>query len=206
MNHATSFRIQVRVQHCAPLIAEGLVAALRRHNCFEVVACEDRQAGGPGSPIVVADQGTALALLGGDASARPRVLIVATCVGERDVRMALDAGVQGFVLVDCMPDELYAGLFSIARGGRYLGSEAATRVADSLASESLTQRELDVLRLMVGGMSNKVIARELDIALGTVKAHARSVFGKLNAETRLQAAMAAAQRGLVPASHLFAVA
>lgn len=199
MNQLASTSIHVAVVHRIPLIAEGLVSALRRHPSFEVV----EQDAPPPLPqgetvLMVADYDTALQLVRSVGPIRPRVLVVAASAGERDVRVALDAGVQGFVLMDCLPEELYAGLSNLARGSRFLGAAVASRMADSLAHEALTEREVDVLRLMLNGLSNKLIARELDIALGTVKAHARSVFGKLHAPTRLQAVRVAAQRGLVP--------
>jgi DNA-binding NarL/FixJ family response regulator len=85
----------------------------------------------------------------------------------------------------------------LCRGGRYLCASVASRVADSLTHEALTQRDSDVLALMVKGLSNKLIAGALCIAVGTVKAHAKTLFGKLGVRTRSQAVALATERRLV---------
>lgn len=201
MSHLTVQQVRVLVHHHAPVVAAGLAAVLAKHAGFDVrceLECEDDPRCQP--DVIVTDYGGGLSLLARDGrESAAKVLIVAASDRESEVRTALDAGAHGYVLVDCGVQELVTGVLTVKRGSRFLGSAVATRLADSVAHEALTQRELDVLLLMVRGMSNKLIARELDIALGTVKAHARSVFGKLRAATRLQAVAIAAKRGLVPA-------
>jgi len=100
------------------------------------------------------------------------------------------------VLMGCELPELAGSVGLLSRGLRYLCPSAARRVAESLTRQCLTAREADVLHLMIKGCSNKVIARELDIAVGTVKAHVKAVLAKLDVGTRLQAVAAAAERGL----------
>ncbi|HEY9024554.1 MAG TPA: LuxR C-terminal-related transcriptional regulator, partial [Burkholderiaceae bacterium] len=80
---------------------------------------------------------------------------------------------------------------------RYLGRAVAQRMADSMTRASLTQREADVLRFVVAGESNKVIARSLRIEVGTVKTHVSAILAKLDARSRTQAAAIAIARGLV---------
>jgi DNA-binding NarL/FixJ family response regulator len=70
-------------------------------------------------------------------------------------------------------------------------------MADSLTREALTAREAEVLDLLACGQCNKSIARQLDIAVGTVKAHVKAIMAKLDASSRTQAVSVAAQRGLV---------
>ena len=74
----------------------------------------------------------------------------------------------------------------VGQGSEYLCLQAAQRLAESLtARQSLTARELDVLRLLVGGFCNKNIARDLDIALCTVKVHVKAIMAKLGASSQL---------------------
>ena len=70
-------------------------------------------------------------------------------------------------------------------------------IAEHAAEESLSPREIEVLRLVVAGCANKIVARELDIALGTVKVHVKSIMTKLGARTRTEAAAVAQRRGLI---------
>jgi DNA-binding NarL/FixJ family response regulator len=116
---------------------------------------------------------------------------------EQEVRRALEAGVQGYVLLGCSTIEMVEAVRVVGRGSKYLCLQVAQRMADSLTRENLTERELDVLALLSAGCSNKVIARDLDIAVGTVKAHVKGIMGKLAASSRTQAVTVAAERGLV---------
>jgi DNA-binding CsgD family transcriptional regulator len=74
---------------------------------------------------------------------------------------------------------------------------ASKRMADSLSHEALTERESDVLELLCDGLSNKLIARRLNLAVGTVKAHLRGILAKLEARSRTHAVLVAVERGLV---------
>ena len=127
----------------------------------------------------------------------PKVLVVSHRHAEADVRRALEAGVQGYLPLDCETSELVESVIALHRGQRALGRMVAQRMAESFDHEGLTDRELEVLRLVVAGDANKSIAKKLDIAVGTVKVHVRSIMGKLGARTRTEAASAALRRGLV---------
>ncbi|MBC7941771.1 MAG: response regulator transcription factor, partial [Chitinophagaceae bacterium] len=116
---------------------------------------------------------------------------------EADVRTALQAGIGGYLLGNCGLNELVDAVRAVGRGSPYLCKVAASLVAKSLTRTPLTLRESETLRLIASGMSNKVIASELNIALGTVKAHARAILDKLGARSRTQATVIAAQRGLL---------
>jgi len=85
-----------------------------------------------------------------------------------------------------------------AQGRRFLCHAAAQEVANSLTNEALTARERDVLLLLAQGRCNKTIASHLDIAVGTVKAHVRTIMSKLKASSRTEAACIAVARGLLP--------
>lgn len=202
-------RTSVLVAHELPIVAAGLAAILREHPEFNVLIHDESRERSAGLPlhllvdVVVTGHDGAIRWMkdgnpvrGAVQAEGPRILLVAASDREADVRAALDAGVHGYVLMGCELAELVGCVGLLHRGLRYLCPSAARRVAESLTHQCLTSRESDVLQLMVKGCSNKVIARQLDIALGTVKAHVKAVLGKLGVSTRLQAVAAAAERGL----------
>jgi len=210
MNELGLDRVSVLVAHRLPLVAAGLAAALGECDRFDVTAGHAALAWSRVSPppgmfdVVLADHERALRWLGELRAARleraeaaPRILVVSESDRESDVCAAIKAGVHGYLLMDCELGELLASVDLLSRGSRYLCAGVASRMAESLTHEPLTQRETDVLLLMVQGCSNKLIAARLGIALGTVKAHAKSIFGKLGVGTRTQAVALAAQRGLL---------
>jgi DNA-binding CsgD family transcriptional regulator len=96
-----------------------------------------------------------------------------------------------------VPDELTEAVTSLHRGMRWLDRVAAQKLAAGYGQEPLTERETDVLRCLVTGAANKTVAKKLNIALGTVKVHVRSIMGKLDARTRTEAATVAIKRGLL---------
>lgn len=204
MNLDTAPRLNVLVIHAEPLLAVGLVAALRTQADIDVVADSAARSPATAFDVVVTDHACALRLA---AQARchaldrtlagARMLVVTMSDREHDVRLALESGVHGYLLIGGPIEELLAGVRSVGRGGRYLSMAVAQRMAESLSREALTTREAEVLRLVARGQCNKAIARELEIALGTVKAHVKAIMAKLDASCRTQAASIAARRGLV---------
>ena len=123
---------------------------------------------------------------------------------------AIRAGAAGYVLKDSTRRDLLAAVRTVLRGEAFLNGALATRLIQQLSlpsglepgsdMEPLTPRETEVLARVVRGLTNKEIARELDIAPGTVKVHVERVIGKLGAADRTQAAVRAIERGLVPRS------
>jgi len=127
-------------------------------------------------------------------------MIVTQCDKEHHVRIAMDSGVQGYVLQGCEVQELEHAVQLLKRGMRYLSASLTSCVADSLRREHLTNRETEVLKLVAAGYGNKAIARELGIGLGTVKSYVKTVMSKLDANGRTQAVVVADQRGLLDAA------
>jgi len=202
MNPSDHHVFSVLVMHAEPLIAVGLAAALRQVSGFSVQVPGDLRLPDEPVDVIVADyqDGVRLAAAPGTRApglAAARVLVMTTHDREHEVRLALEAGVHGYLLLGCPIQELITGVSALGRGSRYLCLAVAQRMAESLARESLTPREVDVLRLLVQGHCNKSIAKQLDIAVGTVKAHVKAIMGKLNASSRTEAASVAAQRGLI---------
>ena len=203
MNYTATDRRNVLVMHHDPLLRAGLVAALRQHPAFDVFVDGDAAASDMDSPrmhVVIADYGQAMQFAAGAAHgplATARILILTSNDREADIRRAVEAGVHGYLLLGGALSELIEGVTMVARGMRYLAQSVAQRMADSLTRASLTLREVEVLQLVVAGESNKAIARQLRIELGTVKSHMTAIMTKLGATSRTQAASIATARGLV---------
>jgi two-component system NarL family response regulator len=207
MNPWPSRPLNVIVTHAQPLLAAGLVASLRSQPDLDVLAHDAASGDETGgartddADVVVTDytQGIRLATQArrpGGARPAPRVLVVTSHDREHEVRLALESGVHGYLLLGSPVEELTAGVRMLGQGRRYLGMEVSQRMADSLTRESLTGRETEVLRLLSRGLCNKSIASELVIGVGTVKAHVRGIMGKLDASSRTQVVSIAARRGL----------
>jgi len=190
MNEA-EHSLRVLVLHQEPVLALGLAAILAREQGMHITTSM-RDA-----DVIVADYGAALDLARDNGPGRLRLVVMTTVDREHDIRRALDRGIQGYLLLHCAAQELVDAVRNVARGSRYLCALAAQSVAESLTRSDLTPRELEVLHLLALGCSNKVVARNLDVALATAKMHVKSILGKLNASSRTQAVSVAADRGLV---------
>lgn len=131
-----------------------------------------------------------------------RFLVLTTYDTDEYIGPALAAGAQGYLLKATPPEELLRGVRTLMQGHAALEPGVATRllarVASGPASDALSARELEVLRLLVKGESNKAIAASLDISENTIKSHLSHIFEKLDVRSRTEAATAALQRGLVP--------
>jgi DNA-binding NarL/FixJ family response regulator len=195
---------RVLVLHAEAIVGFGLAAALQAQAGFEV------QVGAPPESshaaaefdVLVCDYDTGLGLARAarqqnlQRTAAPLLLMTARD-REQAVRLALECGVHGYMLQGCPVDEFVTGVRTLARGQRFLSLAVAQRMAESMTREALTGRESEVLDLLACGQCNKAIARDLRIAVGTVKAHVKAIMGKLEASSRTQAVSVAVQRGLV---------
>lgn len=130
-----------------------------------------------------------------------RFLVLTTYDTDEYIGPALNAGAAGYLLKDASPEEVFRAIRSIYEGGAALQSGIAARVLKRLATEpaedELSQRELDVLQLLVRGESNKAIALSLSISENTIKSHVSHIFSKLDVRSRAEAVAVALQRGLV---------
>ena len=190
----------VHIMHADPVMTVGLHAILAELPELRVTSCLRQPEGQRVARVLVADYDTGVALARRpmpEALRHPAVLIVTQLDKEWEVRIAMDAGVHGYVLQSCSPDELQKAAISLAQGQRYLTESVTRSVADSLSRENLTGRETDVLQLLAQGCCNKSIARKLGIGVGTVKTHVKGVMSKLDATARTHAVVVATQRGLI---------
>jgi two-component system NarL family response regulator len=128
---------------------------------------------------------------------RARIVLVSDDPSPVAVREAIGLGVLGYLSTSDDESELSAALESAASGRRYLAPAVAARLAESLSLERLTAREMDVLERLSIGSCNKTIARELDLAVGTVKSHVRAIMAKLDSRTRTAAVAEACRVGLI---------
>jgi len=195
-----TIRSAVHIIHTDPVMTAGLHAILAERAELRVSTHLSQPEARQVARVLVADYDTGLALARQPEHAglrRPSVLIVTQLDKEWEVRLAMDAGVHGYVLQSCSQDELLKAVVSLAQGQRYLSESVTRSVADSLSRENLTGRETDVLQLLAEGCCNKSIARKLGIGVGTVKTHVKGVMSKLDATARTHAVVVATQRGLI---------
>ena len=126
-----------------------------------------------------------------------RVIILTTATGDIRAKRAFEAGAVGFLLKDTLRSELTNTIRLIHTGGRRIPPEIAQEIAEHSAEDALSERELDVLRAVARGRSNKIIAAELAISEHTVKNHLKSILSKLNADDRTHAVTIAVKRGYI---------
>lgn len=126
-----------------------------------------------------------------------RIVILSNYDGEDDIHQAVQAGAMAYLPKSVEREELLAAIRSVAAGGAYFPPAIAARLAARRNRPELSPREMDVLRQVVRGASNKEIARSLGIAEITVKLHVSKLLEKLDVADRTQAATTAIQRGIV---------
>jgi NarL family two-component system response regulator LiaR len=138
-----------------------------------------------------------------DLSPTTRVLVLTSFLDDAKVFPAVRAGAAGYLLKDVEPADLAAAIRTVMRGEGLLHPAIAARVMEALSrperspAERLTERELDVLRLLARGLSNKAIALELHVSEKTVKTHVSNILAKLHLADRTQAALYAVRQRIV---------
>jgi DNA-binding NarL/FixJ family response regulator len=132
-----------------------------------------------------------------ETSPASRVLVITTSELEEDIHRALSAGASGYILKSVMPAELATAIRAIHAGGTWIPEAIARKLADRASSPDLSLRELEVLRLLVKGLTNPELAAALGISLSTAKAHVARILEKLGVVARSEAAAEAYRRGLL---------
>lgn len=190
-----------------PPLRAGLAAILNSQDDFQVVA----EAGSGAEVMAVREEidvhildlrmpegdgiSTIKRLVARDPSVK--VLVLTTYDNEEDIFQALEAGARGYLLKDTTKEELIEAVRQVQRGERYLPQAVAARLADRLIRPSLTPRELDVLRLVSRGRSNKEMASAMFVSEETVKTHMKALFQKLGVHDRAEAVSVSLQRGII---------
>jgi DNA-binding NarL/FixJ family response regulator len=126
-----------------------------------------------------------------------RIIMLTTFEGDVEIQRALQAGAFGYMLKSMPPKDLLEMIRSAHAGKRRIPPEVAAHLAEHVGDETLTAREIDVLRHVAGGNRNRDIAGLLFISEETVKVHIRHIMEKLGASDRTQAVAIAVRRGIV---------
>jgi len=126
-----------------------------------------------------------------------RFIVLTTYKGDEDIHKALSAGAQGYLLKGMSHETLIDAIRSVHASLRYLPRPVLETLASRPPKFQLSAREMEILRLIVKGLSNRQIAEQLGIGEGTVKWHVNIILGRLGVRDRTQAAVAALNRGIV---------
>jgi len=126
-----------------------------------------------------------------------KVIIMTTFDSEEDVHRSIKAGARGYLLKDSSHEEILEAIRRVSIGETYLPARIVQRVAEGMRKPELSAREMEVLRHVATGRSNKEIGAQLFIAEGTVKTHVKGLLEKLGAASRTGAVRQAVNRGLL---------
>jgi DNA-binding NarL/FixJ family response regulator len=128
-----------------------------------------------------------------------RFAVLTTYEGDVQALRALKAGATGYLLKSMLREELIDTIRTIHAGRRRIPSEIAAGIVEHVAEDALTDREIEVLRKVATGTSNKIIASQLSLSEATVKCHMKSILSKLGANDRTHAVTIAMKRGFLDA-------
>jgi DNA-binding NarL/FixJ family response regulator len=126
-----------------------------------------------------------------------RILALTTYEGDADIRRALEAGAQGYLLKDMLLSDVITAIRAVQRGERVIPTAVAVRLAEFPERSDLTEREVEVLQLVARGLSNKEAAQAIGRMDETVKIHLKNIFAKLGVADRTEAVTVALARGLI---------
>lgn len=126
-----------------------------------------------------------------------RIIVLTTFDGDEDIYRAVQAGAKGYLLKDVPREGLMDSIRRVYAGETSVPLHLVAKLADRVSGETLSEREIEVLKLMAQGKSNKEIAAALFISEGTVKSHGKSIFARMNVRSRAEAVAEASRRGLI---------
>jgi DNA-binding NarL/FixJ family response regulator len=126
-----------------------------------------------------------------------RIIVLTTYEGDVLARRALKAGATGYILKDMIRTELLEAIRAVHLGRKYIPQKIAAELLEHYAEDDLSEREIEVLREVARGTSNKIIASHLSISEATVKAHMKNILLKLGASDRTHAVNIAMTRGFL---------
>jgi DNA-binding NarL/FixJ family response regulator len=129
-----------------------------------------------------------------------RIIVLTTYEGDAQALAALRAGAAGYLLKSSVRKDLLDTIRAVHAGHRRIPQSIATEIAEHAADNAISEREIEILRGVAAGKSNKLIASELRIAENTVKAHMRRILPKLEANDRTHAVTIALKRGILDLS------
>lgn len=200
-------RVFVADDHC--VVRKGLIAMLSEELDMHVVGESET---GPGAlqgyrdhrpDVIILEPGLSMAdesdVVTAIRSEFPAatILILTSCDGDDDIYRAFRAGAKGYLLKDATFDTIVGAVRDLYNGKMCIPPAVAAKLATRSESADLTQRELDVLKLLVSGQANREIAKSLFVSEETVKTHVKHLLAKLGVDDRTQAVTVAIKRGLV---------
>ncbi|HEX4158492.1 MAG TPA: response regulator transcription factor [Rhizomicrobium sp.] len=205
----TTAPIRIMIADDHPLLREGVAAVLANHGDMKVVA-----EAGNGSEAVelFRKHGPDVTLMdlqmpvlsGVDAireirsqAPQARIIVLTTYSGDTQAARALRAGASGYLLKSMLRDDLVETIRLVHAGRRRVPPEIAAEIAEHLADEGLSDREIEVLVRVARGSANKEIARHLSVSVSTVNTHVKNIMQKLRAKDRTQAVTIALKRGIM---------
>lgn len=209
--------IKILIVDDHPVVREGIGAMLKHEPDFKIVGeaangLEALEQARELSPDVILMDLRMPEMDGVEAitkikEAKPEIkfIILTTYSDDEYIFKGIAAGARAYLLKDAPRDELFKAIRAVSRGESLIQPVVASRVLDKLAelsrknpgAETLSEREVEVLRLMAKGVSNSNIAEELSITQSTVKTHITNIFQKLNVTTRTEAVTTALKRGII---------
>ena len=126
-----------------------------------------------------------------------RIIVLTTYSGDAQAVRAFNAGASGYLLKNMLRRELVDTIRSVHAGKKRIPTEIAVEMAEHHSDDELTEREVEVLRQVAAGNSNKIIAHHLNISEETVKGHMKNILAKLAANDRTHAVTIALRRGII---------
>jgi len=203
----SSSRIRILIVDDHPVLREGLVAIIESQSDLQVVA--EAATGKEGielfaqhlPDITLVDLGLpdlhGVDVIKALRAAHPgaRIIVLTTYVGDVQALRALRAGAAGYLLKATLRRDLLDSIRTVHAGLRHVQAEIAAELGQHAADQSLTEREIAVLKLIAHGCSNKIVADRLNISEETVKGHVRHILSKLKANDRTHAVTIALHRG-----------
>ena len=126
-----------------------------------------------------------------------RIIMLTTFEGDVEIHRALQAGARGYLLKNMPPSELLEVIRQVHAGKKRIPPAIASQLAEHMSDETLTEREVEVLREVAGGNKNRDIANKLFISEETVKVHIKHIMEKLGAADRTQAVTIGVRRGII---------
>jgi DNA-binding NarL/FixJ family response regulator len=193
--------VSVMILYADPIVAAGLRVVLLEHAGFQIIPAPepgDLQGGPAPADVVLADYETALRLMECAPQWTKNLVVFTNYDSEAKIFRALESGARGYLLNGVGLAELCESIRSVHAGGVALSPQVAARIAHRIKGETLTAREKAVLEQLMLGLRNKAIARRLNLCIGTVKTHVKSILQKLDADSRTAAVVTAQRRGLLP--------
>lgn len=202
-------RIRLIIVDDHPVVCSGLTSMLNIHADLEVTG--SAASGAEALALLLREQpdimlldlrmpgmdGVAVLNAMDSRTQKTRVIVLTSFEKEEDIYRAIRAGAQGYVLKDTSETEIVAAIRAVHGGARYIPQHVAARLADRMMRAELTPREMEIIKLLAQGCTNKQVGHELGISDNTVRHHVNSIMEKLQVSDRTEAVASAYRLGIL---------